>query len=72
MNPPSMSSSAGAPVHDGLANPQRLLAFSTLAMATAMAVLDGAIVNVALPTMAHELTITPAAPSGSSTPFSSR
>ena len=56
----SMASSDGAPVHDGLANPQRLLALATLGMATAMAVLDGAIVNVALPTMAHELTIAPA------------
>ncbi len=45
------------PVHDGLPNPQRMLAFATLAMATAMAVLDGAIVNVALPTIAHELVI---------------
>jgi MFS transporter, DHA2 family, multidrug resistance protein len=45
------------PVHDGLPNPQRMLAFATLAMATAMAVLDGAIVNVALPTIAHELAI---------------
>jgi MFS transporter, DHA2 family, multidrug resistance protein len=42
---------------DGLPNPQRMLAFATLAMATAMAVLDGAIVNVALPTIAHELAI---------------
>jgi MFS transporter, DHA2 family, multidrug resistance protein len=45
------------PVHDGLPNPQRMLAFTTLAMATAMAVLDGAIVNVALPTIAHELAV---------------
>ena len=43
--------------HDGLPNPQRLLAFATLAMATAMAVLDGAIVNVALPTIARDLSI---------------
>ena len=49
------------PVHDGLANPQRTLAFLTLAMATAMAVLDGAIVNVALPTIARELAVSPAA-----------
>ena len=34
-----------------------MLAFATLAMATAMAVLDGAIVNVALPTIAHDLAI---------------
>ncbi len=41
-------------------------------MATAMAVLDGAIVNVALPTIAHDLSSRTPAPSGSSTPFSSR
>ena len=55
------ASSRAAPGHDGLPNPQRMLAFATLAMATAMAVLDGAIVNVALPTIAHELAITNAA-----------
>ena len=44
-----------ASVHDGLPNPQRLLAFITLAMAITMAVLDGSIVNVALPTMSREL-----------------
>lgn len=37
-----------------------MLAFATLAMATAMAVLDGAIVNVALPTIARDLSIAPA------------
>ncbi len=56
-----MLRSADAPVHDGLAGAQRVLAFTTLAMATAMAVLDGAIVNVALPTIARELATTPAA-----------
>src|SRR5271165_1763971 len=56
-----MPRSADAPVHDGLAGAQRVLAFTTLAMATAMAVLDGAIVNVALPTIARELATTPAA-----------
>lgn len=49
-----------AAAHDGLPNPQRLLAFATLAMAIAMAVLDGAIVNVALPTMSRELAVAPA------------
>jgi MFS transporter, DHA2 family, multidrug resistance protein len=56
----SMSPPAEAPPHDGLPNPQRLLAFATLAMATGMAVLDGAIVNVALPTMTRELAVAPA------------
>ena len=44
---------------DGLANPQRLMAFSTLAMAITMAVLDGTIVTVALPTMAREFAVAP-------------
>ncbi len=47
------------PEHPGLPNPQRLLAFLTIAMAVAMAVLDASIVNVALPTMARELAIAP-------------
>jgi len=46
--------------HDGLPNPQRMLAFATLALAITMAVLDGTIVNVALPTIAHELDVSPA------------
>ena len=56
-----MISATDAPGHQGLPNPQRLLAFLTLAMAVAMSVLDGSIVNVALPTMAHDLAIAPAA-----------
>lgn len=47
--------------HDGLPNPQRLMAFLTLALAVGMAVLDGSIVNVALPTMARDLAIQPEA-----------
>ena len=54
-----MSIPRAAQVPDGLANPQRLLAFSTLAMAITMAVLDGNIVNVALPTMSRELAVAP-------------
>ncbi len=45
---------------DGLPNPQRALAFLALAFAIAMAVLDGAIVNIALPTLAKELAVSPA------------
>jgi DHA2 family multidrug resistance protein-like MFS transporter len=60
MSLPAESLPAGLAVHDGLPNPQRLLAFLALAMATAMAVLDGAIVNVALPTVAHGFAVTPA------------
>jgi MFS transporter, DHA2 family, multidrug resistance protein len=44
---------------DGLANPQRLLAFTTLAMAMSMAILDGTIVTVALPTMARQFAVAP-------------
>jgi DHA2 family multidrug resistance protein-like MFS transporter len=53
--------SQDAPGHPGLPNPQRLIAFSTLALAIGMTVLDATIVNVALPTMSHELAITPSA-----------
>jgi MFS transporter, DHA2 family, multidrug resistance protein len=55
-----MSETSAASRHDGLPNPQRILAFATLAMAIAMAVLDGAIVNVALPTIGRDLAIAPA------------
>ncbi len=54
-----MSLPQAAQVPDGLANPQRLLAFLTLAMAISIAVLDGTIVNVALPTMAHDFAVAP-------------
>jgi DHA2 family multidrug resistance protein-like MFS transporter len=54
-----MTAPLAAEASDGLANPQRLLAFSTLAMAIAMAVLDGTIVTVALPTMAREFAVAP-------------
>jgi DHA2 family multidrug resistance protein-like MFS transporter len=49
----SVASPAAAAVdlHEGLPNPRRLLAFLTIALATVMAVLDGTIVNVALPTI---------------------
>jgi DHA2 family multidrug resistance protein-like MFS transporter len=46
-------------VTDGLPNPQRAFAFLTIAIALTMAVLDGAIVNVALPSIGKELQITP-------------
>ena len=55
---PITSPHAGVP-SDGLPNPQRLMAFSTLAMAIAMAVLDGTIVTVALPTMARQFAVAP-------------
>jgi DHA2 family multidrug resistance protein-like MFS transporter len=46
-------------VTDGLPSPQRAFAFFAVAIALTMAVLDGAIVNVALPTIAKNLRIQP-------------
>lgn len=46
---------------DGLAVPQRYWAILTIALGLVMAVLDGAIANVALPTIARELQASPAA-----------
>ena len=43
---------APADVHEGLPNPTRTIAFLTLGLGIVMAVLDGTIVNVALPTIA--------------------
>ncbi|WP_153448943.1 MFS transporter [Vibrio algicola] len=45
---------------DGLPNPQRLGAILTIAFGITMAVLDGAIANVALPTIARDLSASPA------------
>jgi DHA2 family multidrug resistance protein-like MFS transporter len=42
------------PAFDGLPQPQRTFAFFTIALAVMMAVLDGTIVNVALPSIAAE------------------
>lgn len=50
-----------ATVPDGLPTPQRYWAILTLIMSIAMAVLDGTIVNVALPTIAQELGASPSA-----------
>jgi DHA2 family multidrug resistance protein-like MFS transporter len=50
---------AGAP--DGLPVPRRYWSMAAIWLAMAMSVLDGAIANVALPTIAHELNATPAA-----------
>jgi MFS transporter, DHA2 family, multidrug resistance protein len=45
---------------DGLPKPQRNWAIVTIALGLVMAVMDGAIANVALPTIAQELNATPA------------
>jgi DHA2 family multidrug resistance protein-like MFS transporter len=53
--------SASSPDHaDGLPPPERRRALATMAIAVSMAVLDSAIANIALPTIAHELNATPA------------
>ena len=47
------------PTMDGFPQPKRLYAFLAIAIAMTMAVLDGAIVNVALPTIGRELAVSP-------------
>src|ERR1700749_5364112 len=59
LNRPEPIAAHAAEASDGLPNPQRLMAFLTLAMAIAMAVLDGTIVTVALPTMARQFAVAP-------------
>ena len=44
---------------DGLALPQRTWAILTIALGLVMAVMDGAIANVALPTIAEDLRASP-------------
>jgi DHA2 family multidrug resistance protein-like MFS transporter len=46
---------------DGLPTPQRVWAILTIALGLTMAVMDGAIANIALPTIAHDLDASPAA-----------
>ena len=57
---------ARAPDEDGLPTPRRHLAAAAVLAAIVLAVLDGAIANVALPTIAGALRVSPAASSGSS------
>ena len=45
---------------NGLPHPQRLLALAAVVLAVTMAVLDGSIVNVALPSLAREFAVSPA------------
>jgi DHA2 family multidrug resistance protein-like MFS transporter len=49
------------PVTDGLPVRERMLALLAIGLAMTMAVLDGAIVNVALPVMAKDLAVAPSA-----------
>src|SRR5579872_3752620 len=46
--------------HDGLAQPERSWAIVTIAIGLIMSVMDGAIANVALPTIARDLHASPA------------
>ena len=56
---------------DGVPLPQRYGAILTIVLGLTMAVLDGAIANVALPTIASDLNASPAASIGSLTPTKS-
>jgi DHA2 family multidrug resistance protein-like MFS transporter len=53
-------SSAKIEYADGLPQPQRNYAILTIALGLVMAVMDGAIANVALPTIAKDLNASPA------------
>jgi len=44
---------------DGLAQPQRALAFLTILIAVAMSVIDSAVVNIALPRISVDLAVNP-------------
>lgn len=55
-----MPASDPAPLADGLPQPQRAWAFAVLGMAMAMSVVDGAIVNIALPTISADYGVEPA------------
>jgi MFS transporter, DHA2 family, multidrug resistance protein len=64
LSAPAAAAGAGerpADASDGLPTPQRVWAILTIAFGLTMAVLDGAIANIALPTIARELSATPAA-----------
>ena len=56
-----MSAVSESPDPDGLPTPRRIIAVFALLAAIVLAVLDGSIVNVALPTMAGALDVSPAA-----------
>jgi DHA2 family multidrug resistance protein-like MFS transporter len=56
--PPALSQ---PPVTDGVSIPQRYWAILTIALGLTLAVLDGAIANVALPTIARDVDASPAA-----------
>jgi DHA2 family multidrug resistance protein-like MFS transporter len=59
--PDEPTSRANIPLTDGVPLPQRYWAILTIALGLTLAVLDGAIANVALPTIARDLDASPAA-----------
>ncbi len=54
-----MSSSISIPEPDGLTGRRRLVAVAAISAALVLVVLDGAIANIALPTMAGALSVSP-------------
>ncbi|MFB0487456.1 MFS family permease [Methylobacterium sp. OAE515] len=58
--PPGSGAAAQGSSTDGLPPRERVLAMAAVGLAMTMAVLDGAIVNVALPVMAKDLAVKPA------------
>ena len=60
--PPAALQAAGAsPASDGLPTPRRYWAMLAIALGITMSVLDAAVANIALPTIAHQLQASPAA-----------
>ncbi|HUB11186.1 MAG TPA: MFS transporter [Acetobacteraceae bacterium] len=59
--PATLAAAPRIPVPDGVPLPQRYWAIVTIALGLTLAVLDGAIANVALPTIAHDVNATPSA-----------
>jgi len=59
--PVTMATGPVMPIPDGVPLPQRYWAILTIALGLTLAVLDGAIANVALPTIAHDVNATPSA-----------
>ena len=58
--PPGPGAAKSGSPQDGLPPRERVLAMAAVGLAMTMAVLDGAIVNVALPIMAKDLAVKPA------------
>src|SRR3546814_9295048 len=55
-----MSSTAGDSRTDGLPTPRRYVAIAAVSLGTILTIVDGSIVNVALPTLARDLHVDPA------------